>query len=72
MAYRNKDPLELEADKLLAGTLKSHKKNKSQTEEYPILSDAQLSRRRAREIPFSNLSLRQKLEIEYDKDADDL
>ena len=60
----NKDDLEKEADELLAPYLKAKKKNKSAKEEYPILSDSQLKRRRSKEIPFSNLSLKQKEKTE--------
>ncbi len=59
-----KDPLEIEADKLLALYLKNRKKNKNRLEEYPILSDSQLRRIRAREIPFSCLSYTRALEVE--------
>lgn len=57
----NKSPLEMEADKLLSDILKSKKKNKSKISEYPILSDTQISRRSRREIPFSNLSTKQRI-----------
>mgnify|MGYP006883604504 CR=1 FL=1 len=67
-----KNDLEKQADKLLEDTLKDTRRNKIRLEEYPILSDTQLKRRRAREIPMSSLSIRQKLESELNNDPDDL
>ncbi len=69
---KEKSDLEIEADKLLGSVLKNKKKNKTKTEEYPILSDFQLRRRRAKEIPFSSLSMRQKAKAESGpEDLDD-
>lgn len=50
------------ADNLLKSDLTSKKKNKSRLCEYPILSDSQLKRRRSMEIPYSNLSERQRID----------
>lgn len=56
--------LELEelANHLLSKDLKDRRKNKSQITEYPILSPSQLKRRHSMEIPYSNLSDKQKLD----------
>lgn len=59
-----KSILEQQADEILADELKSKKKNKSSMNEYPILSDSQLKRRRSKEIPYSNLSIRQKIKAD--------
>lgn len=58
------DSKELErlADNLLKDELSSKNKWKSQQTEYPILSDSQLKRRASMEIPYSNLSEKQRLE----------
>lgn len=54
--------LERLADHLLEKYLKDKRKNKSRLEEYPILSKSQLKRRQMMEIPYSNLSEKQRLE----------
>jgi hypothetical protein len=56
-------PVELErlADNLLSKEFKDTRKNKVKTTEYPILSPSQYKRRQLTEIPYSNLSTRQKL-----------
>jgi len=61
MNYDDYEAIERLADKLLEQDLKSKKRNKSRTSEYPILSKSQMKRRQSREIPYSNLSNRQKL-----------
>jgi hypothetical protein len=53
--------LEALADHLLESQTKNKLKNKSKLEEYPILSPSQYKRRIAMEIPYSNLTTRQKL-----------
>lgn len=63
--------LEILADGLLDTELKDKKKNKVKTTEYPVLSRSQLKRRESMEIPYSNLSNRQRMEcrtknLEYD------
>lgn len=56
-------PKELEAlaDNLLRKELKDNSRNKSSKTEYPILSESQISRRQSMEIPYSNLTPRQRL-----------
>ena len=54
--------LERLADNLLKESLKDCRCNKSRTAEYPILSPSQLKRRTSLEIPYSNLSEKQRLE----------
>lgn len=63
-----KDALELEADNLLKEDLTNKKSNKAKTSN--ILSDSQMARRQRREIPFTDLSLKDKLRlgIQIDKD----
>jgi len=64
-----KSPLELEADRILEQELKNTKSNKAKSIDF--LSEYQLARRQRRELPFSDLSKRDKLrlgiEIEGDK-----
>lgn len=57
-------PKELEAlaDHLLASDFSDNRKNKSQLTEFPILSPSQLKRRLLAEIPYSNLSEKQRVE----------
>jgi hypothetical protein len=74
MALSSKELEEL-ADNLLSSDLTEKKKNKVRTTEYPILSNSQLRRRQAREIPYSNLSGKQRLEcrtknLDYSQDGD--
>ncbi len=56
-----KDPLELEADKILEADLKNSKRNKSKSVDF--LSDYQMARRQRREIPFSELNMKDKLRL---------
>lgn len=65
-----KSELEIKADQLLAKELKNKKRNKNRKEEYPILSDSQLARRRAMEIPLSSLSQKQKANAEDNENPD--
>lgn len=70
MSLNSKELTEL-ADHLLESELKDKLKNKIQTTSYPILSESQLKRRGAKEIPYSNLTNRQRMECrakhyEYD------
>lgn len=69
-AEYDKSSLELEADALLAPYLKDKKRNKTRTDQYPILSDSQLARRRSKEIPMSSLYRKNLLELEHG-DQDD-
>jgi len=69
-------PAELEnlADYLLRNDFENPKRDKSRTVEYPVLSPSQFKRRIGMEIPYSNLSQRQKLEcqtrkLEYTSDV---
>lgn len=57
-------PKELEAlaDHLLESDFSDNRKNKSQLTEFPILSPSQLKRRLLAEIPYSNLSEKQRIE----------
>jgi len=56
-------PLTSEDLERLADHLLRHKrKNKSRKTEFPILSPSQMKRRMLMEIPYSNLSERQRLE----------
>lgn len=66
----NKD-LEKEADELLAPFFKDKRRNKSQTDPYPVLSESQLKRRASKEIPFSSLSVRQAKQSECGQDEPD-
>lgn len=59
-----KDPLELEADKLLAEELTNKKSNKAKT--CNILSDSQIARRQRREVPFTDLGIKDKLKFGVD------
>lgn len=65
----SKDPLEAEADRLLAAELKDKSSNKAKKS--GILSDSQLARRQRKELPFSDLSIKDKLRygltVEEDK-----
>lgn len=63
MDYGKYTPEELErmADKLLEKDLKNKKAYKFRHDEYPILSESQLKRRRRREIPTSCLSNRDRV-----------
>lgn len=56
---RTKDPLEEEADRILAGELKDKSSNKAKKS--GILSDSQLARRQRKELPFSDLSIKDRL-----------
>jgi hypothetical protein len=67
----DKSDLEKQADKLLGGYLKSKKRNKVASEEYPILSDSQLKRRRSKEIPMSSLSRRQAHKVDEAESLDE-
>ena len=58
---RHKDPLEIAADEILAADLKNTKSNKSKS--CDILSDSQLARRQRRELPFTDLSVKDKLKL---------
>jgi len=58
----NSTELERLADHLLRDELKNKQRWKSKLSEYPILSESQLKLRHKMEIPYSNLSERQKLE----------
>lgn len=58
---RHKDPLEIAADEILAADLKNPKSNKSKS--CDILSDSQLARRQRRELPFTDLSVKDKLKL---------
>ena len=61
------------ADHLLMDILTDKKRNKSKSEEYPILSNDQLKRRHAKEIPYSNLSIKQRISVRaigYIEDCD--
>jgi hypothetical protein len=60
MALSAKELEEL-ADNLLNAEFSDKRKNKSQVSEYSILSPSQLKRRLSAEIPYSNLSTKQKL-----------
>lgn len=67
--------LEKLADNLLSDELKSKNRWKSQQSEYPILSETQLRLRNKMEIPYSNLSEKQKLEcrsknLEYESEGE--
>lgn len=67
--------LEKLADNLLSDELKSKNRWKSKQSEYSILSETQLRFRYKMEIPYSNLSKKQKLEcrsknLEYEADAE--
>lgn len=57
-------PNELErlANVLLESYIKDKHKNKMKSDEYPILSPSQMKRRQSAEIPYSNLSMNQKLQ----------
>lgn len=66
---RSKDPLEQEADRILAETLQSKRSNKAKDSD--ILSDSQLARRQRRETPFSDLSLRDKLRFGISTNQDE-
>lgn len=57
----NTKELEELADHLLSLDLKNTKRNKTRTEEYPILSESQLKRRAAMEYPISSLGKKQLL-----------
>jgi hypothetical protein len=57
--------LEALADNLLRKELKDCSRNKSTKTEYPILSESQISRRQSMEIPYSNLTPRQRLTARY-------
>jgi len=62
------------ADHLLMALFKDKRKNKSQMEEFPVLSPSQLKRRCSSEIPYSNLSIRQKLNArmkDYEYEGED-
>lgn len=50
------------ADHLLREDFEERRRNKIRTTEYPVLSPSQLKRRVLSEIPYSNLSERQRLE----------
>jgi hypothetical protein len=68
-----KDDLQKQADLLLASFLKDRNKGKCKHDEYPILSDTQLKRRYQKEIPYSNLTLKQRGEVlckNYEMDCD--
>lgn len=56
------EELERLADHLLRTELENNKKNKSKSAEFPFLSDSQMKRRTLMEIPYSNLSEKQRLE----------
>lgn len=53
--------LEALADNLLRKELKDNSRYKSAKTEYPVLSESQMSRRQGMEIPYSNLTPRQRL-----------
>jgi hypothetical protein len=50
------------ASHLLEQDFKDRRRNKIRTTEFPILSPSQMKRRTLMEIPYSNLSERQRLE----------
>ena len=56
--------LEAQADELLAPWLTDKRKNKNKVQEYPILSKYQLKRIGSNELPISNLSKKQKDNLE--------
>lgn len=56
------EELEKLADHLLREEYEDKRKNKSRKIAYPILSPSQEKRRTSMEIPYSNLSKRQRLE----------
>lgn len=58
------DPTDLErqADELLAQDFQDKRRNKTRVIEFPVLSPSQLKRRTSMEIPYSNLSNKQRLE----------
>lgn len=58
----NSEDLERLADHLLRDEFKEKKKNKSKKAEFPVLSPSQMKRRTMMEIPYSNLSEKQRLE----------
>jgi len=67
--------LENLADHLLQSDMKQNKRNKSRTEEFSILSPSQNKRRSLTEIPYSNLTEKQKMEcraknLDYAKDRE--
>lgn len=57
-------PEELEnlADHLLKKDFEDKRRNKTRTTEFPVLSPSQMKRRSLMEIPYSNLSEKQRLE----------
>jgi hypothetical protein len=57
--------LEALADNLLRKELKDDSRNKSKKTEYPILSESQMKRRQGMEVPYSNLTPRQRLTARY-------
>lgn len=59
--FHKKDPLEVEADKLLEEDLTNKRSNKAKTSN--ILSDSQMARRQRRETPFTDLNSRDKLKL---------
>jgi len=58
----NSTELEKMADEILAQDFQDKRKNKSKLEEFPVLSPSQIKRRTSMEIPYSNLSGKQRLE----------
>lgn len=58
----NSEDLERLANHLLRTDFEDKRKNKSRTNEFPVLSPSQMKRRVMMEIPYSNLSERQRLE----------
>lgn len=66
---KQKDPLEEEADRILAGELKNKASNKAKTS--GILSDSQMARRQRKELPFSDLSIRDRLKYGLNVEEED-
>jgi hypothetical protein len=58
----NSGDLERLANHLLRNDFEDKRKNKSRTNEFPVLSSSQMKRRTMMEIPYSNLSEKQRLE----------
>lgn len=58
---QHKDPLEIAADEILAADLRNTKSNKAKS--CNLLSDSQMARRQRHELPFSDLSVRDKLKL---------
>ena len=58
----NSEDLERLADHLLRQEFEDKRKNKSRSAKFPFLSPSQMKRRTLMEIPYSNLSERQRLD----------